>query len=208
MQKRTIGYSLALAALISGALGSAALADRMRDHGDGPMGMMMGHGPFGGPEFDFDAVDANKDGKITPEEFKTFRAAQLKAVDTDNDGKITEAELVAEAVKRAETRAKAFAPEMLKDLDADADGVVSVTELQAAGPQMRAKMLRRIDTDGDGAVSKPELEAMKAKWDERGGPDGKHGHGHGHRHGGGHGDGHGAGKPGPDGMPLLPEDAN
>ena len=199
MQKRTIGYSLALAALLTGALGSAALADRMREHGNGPMGMMMGHGPFGGPDFDFDAVDADKDGKITPEEFKAFRAAQLKVVDTDNDGKITEAELVAEAVKRAEARAKAVAPEMMKDLDADGDGAVSVTELQAAGPQMRAKMLRRIDTDGDGAVSKAELEAMKAKWAERGGPD---------QHGGKHGGKHGHGKPGPDGQPPLPEAGN
>ncbi|MBL8562488.1 MAG: EF-hand domain-containing protein [Gemmobacter sp.] len=197
MQKRTIGYSLALAALLSGALGTAAVADRMRDHGPGPMGMMMGHGPMGGPDFDFDALDADKDGKITPEEFKTFRAAQLKAVDTDNDGKITEAELVAEAVKRAEARAKAVAPEMLKELDADADGAVSVIELQAAGPQMGGKMLRRIDTDGDGAVSKAELEAMKAKWAERGGP-GQHGGKHG---GGKHG--HGL-----DGQPPMPEAGN
>ncbi|HRK43801.1 MAG TPA: EF-hand domain-containing protein [Gemmobacter sp.] len=201
MQKRTIGYSLALAALLSGALGSAALADRMRDHGGGPMGMMMGPGPFfGGPDFDFDAVDADKDGKITPEEFKTFRAAQLKAVDADNDGKISEAELVAEAVKRAEARAKAFAPEMLKELDADADGAVSVTELQAAGPQMRAKMLRRIDSDGDGAVSKAELEAMKAKWAERGGF-GSHGGKHGGKHGWKHGQS-------PDGQPPQPEAGN
>ncbi len=205
MQKRTIGYSLALAVLVSGALGSAAMADRMRDHGaqGGAMGMLLGHGPFGGPGFDFDAVDADKDGKITPEEFKTFRAAQIKAIDTDGDGKISEAELVAQAVKRAEARAKAVAPEMLKDLDVDADGAVSVTELQAAGPQIRAKMLRRIDSDGDGAVSKAELEAMQAAMAARG-PDGKGKHGH--KHGEKHGDG--AGKPGPDGQPPLPEGAN
>ena len=173
MQKRTLGYSVAIAAMLVGGLGSAAFADRMRD--GGPMGMMM-QGPFGGPGFDFDAVDADKDGKITPEEFKAHRAAAMAAVDADADGKITADELVAHHLKQAEARARTMAPEMLKDLDADGDGAVTVTELQASGPQLRAKMLRRIDTDGDGAVSKAELAAMQARMAEG---RGKPGHGHG-----------------------------
>ena len=186
MQKRSIGYSLALVAVLVGGLGSAAMADRMRE--GGPMGGMMMQGPFGGPEFDFDAVDADKDGKITPEEFKAHRAAALAAVDADKDGKITAEELTAHHMRRAEAMAKARAPEMLKDMDADGDGVVTVTELQASGPQMRAKMLRRIDTDGDGAVSKAELEAMQARMAE-GGHEGKRGGKRGHGHGGGEGEG-------------------
>ena len=47
----------------------------------------------------FDAVDENKDGKITPAERKKFaekinkqRLALLKKIDTNNDGKISKAE--------------------------------------------------------------------------------------------------------------------
>ena len=47
----------------------------------------------------FNAVDTNKDGKITPEEKKKFaekinkqRLALLKKIDTNNDGKISKAE--------------------------------------------------------------------------------------------------------------------
>ena len=75
-----------------------------------------------GPMFDFDTVDANKDGKITADEFKAHRVAEMKAVDADGDGKITAEELTAMHMKAAEARAKAMAPQMLERMDVDGDG--------------------------------------------------------------------------------------
>ena len=71
MTKRTV-----FAALLVSALGGAALAQEGPmggmmggGMGDGPMGgPMMEGGPFGG--FDFAAVDADKDGKITEAEMQ------------------------------------------------------------------------------------------------------------------------------------------
>ncbi|GGW37330.1 hypothetical protein GCM10011452_27140 [Gemmobacter lanyuensis] len=185
MQKRSFAYTAALAAILVGGLGSAALADRMRDGGMmGHMGMMGG--PMMGPMFDFDTVDANKDGKITADEFKAHRVAEMKAVDSDGDGKITAEELTAMHMKAAEARAKAMAPQMLERMDVDGDGAVSVTELLAM-PGPGAQMIDRLDADGDGAVTKAELEAARAN------PEGMMGHGMGEGHGmdDGHGRGHG-----------------
>lgn len=201
MQKRTIAFSVALAAILAGGLGSAALADRGRDGGHARMMMGMAEGPFGGPGFDFDAMDANKDGKITPEEFKASRAERMKTVDADGDGKISADELVAMQMKRAEERARAMSAEMMQALDVDGDGAVTVTELLAApGPGLSGKMLHRLDTDGDGAVSKAELEAAKTRFEQmraEGGMGGKHG-----RHG--HGPGEGRGPAGMEGAPMMP----
>ena len=211
MQKRSIGYSVAIGLLLVGGLGSAALADRAREMGGpkGPFAM-----PFMAEDFDFDAVDADKDGKLTAAEIKAFRAAQLKAVDADGNGVITADELVAAQLKQAEARFRAGADRMLQDLDADGDGTVALAELiGGAPPRFEGKMMARIDTDGDGAISKPELDAAKARMAERGprGGPGKPWHGgpdRGPRHGHGHGpeDGPAEGRPGADIPPPPPGD--
>lgn len=208
MQKRTLVYTATLAAILAGGLGSAAMADRMRDHGGmGPMGMMMQDGPM----FDFDKVDTDKDGKITPEEFAAARAARIAELDADKDGKISTDELVAMRMRGAEDRIRAQVGQMMQRMDADGDGVLTAAEVLAMpgpGPQM----LARVDTDGDGAVSKAEAEAARDRMMAR---MGDHGQGRNHRdHGkGGHGkDGHGKGGHGQKGQggmgqggkPMMP----
>ena len=69
MTKRTIGYSLALAAVLMGGLGTAAVADRGR--GMFSMHDMDAVGPFDGPGFDFAAIDADKDGKLLVSDIAT-----------------------------------------------------------------------------------------------------------------------------------------
>lgn len=209
MQKRTLVYTATLAAILAGGLGSAAMADRMRDHGGmGPMGMMMQDGPM----FDFDKVDTDKDGKITPEEFAAARAARIAELDADKDGKISTDELVAMRMRGAEDRIRAQVGQMMQRMDADGDGVLTAAEVLAMpgpGPQM----LARVDTDGDGAVSKAEAEAARDRMMAR---MGDHGQGRSHRdHGkGGHGkDGHGKGGHGQKGQggmgqggkPMMPQ---
>ena len=159
MQKRTIGYSLALAVLVSGALGSAAMADRMRDHGaqGGAMGMLLGHGPFGGPGFDFDAVDADKDGKITLAEMEAFRAARFAGADANADGNLSAEELVAMHEAERAARQLQRSTDMIAKFDTNADGVLSAEELPQPGNF--EQLFDRIDTDKDGAISKAEADA-------------------------------------------------
>ena len=79
-QKKTgLGF-VALAVVL---LGTAAFADRQGGPEDrGGAGMM-------GPAFDFAAIDANKDGKVTPEELTAWRKAQAAGIDTNADGKLS-----------------------------------------------------------------------------------------------------------------------
>lgn len=209
MTKRTIGYSLALAAVLVGGLGSAAMADHGRDMM--PIDGMDMIGPLDGPNFDFSAIDADKDGKLTEAEVKAFRAARLKAVDVDGNGTISEDELVAHRLKLAEAAMRGHAKMAMTRLDVDGDGAVSVTELQAA-PNPSLRMFGRVDTDGDGALSQAEVDAAKARMAEmrdgewRGDHDGKRGkHGHGRKMMRGEGMQGGMGMQGGPGMP--PPDA-
>lgn len=167
-----------IAAILAGtvvlSLGGAAYADQ---HSGKRMGDRMGDRMGGhsmGPRIDFDAVDANKDGKITPAEIAANRAARFTAADTNGDGKLDRAELAAESQKMMADRMAARALDML---DADRDGALSAEEM-AAGPGFGAQMFTRIDADKDGAVTRAELDAMQN--DMRGSMRGEHG-GHGKR---------------------------
>lgn len=146
-------------------------------------------GSMGG--FDFAAVDANSDGKITKEEVEAFKTARLTAMDSDGDGKLSAAELtVAHETARAARKA-ARTEAMVKQFDKDGDGMLSFAEMPA-GTGMD-KMFSRLDSDNDGAISQAELDAAKAKMAGR--RDGKKG---GNRDGKGHG-GKGHGGKGHDG---------
>ncbi|WP_176484720.1 EF-hand domain-containing protein [Sphingomonas spermidinifaciens] len=101
----------------------------------------------------FAALDANRDGQLTADEFKGRRAARMIGrVDTDKNGAVSQAEFRAAAAQR-------FAR-----VDADRDGTIEPGERQA----MRGKggkrgggmgMLARLDTDRDGAISQAEFAA-------------------------------------------------
>lgn len=167
MQKRTMIYSVALVALVGGALGSAAVADQMRMQG----GMMFGGAP------DFATLDADKDGKVTAEEFAAARKARIEGFDADKNGKISADELVAMQMRGFEAQAKMRADRMISMLDADGDGALAAAELlDMPGPGM-AQMMTRLDTDGDGAISAAEFDARGQGGEMRG-----HGKGHGKGH--------------------------
>lgn len=191
MQKRTLAYVLALSTLTLGALGSAALADRTRD-GHGMMGMECGPmgGGFGaGPGFDFDALDADKDGKVTADEFGEQRKARIAGLDANADGKISADELVTMQMKGAEERAKTRADHMIAAMDADGDKALSAAELLAM-PAGNMRGMERMDADEDGAVSRAEFDAAQAGMGQ--GMKGMgEGRGKGHGMGGGYGMGQG-----------------
>ena len=108
---------LGIIAVAVALLGTAALADKH----SGPDGMA---GPgMTGPAFAFAAIDANKDGKVTPDELTAWRKAQAAGIDTNADGKLSVDELAAMDLKTMTDQAKAHATEMVARLDTDGDGM-------------------------------------------------------------------------------------
>lgn len=176
MQKKRVLTAVALAALAAGTLTTAALAQM----GEG-MGRAGGDGPMLAQIFD--TVDADKDGKITAEEFAAHRKARAASVDANNDGKLSAEEIAAMHMQGAQDRANARAARMIERMDADGDGLLSAAELASGQGGMPAAMFDRLDADGDGAVSKAEAEAAQARMRDhmqgRGGHHGGHFGGHG-----------------------------
>lgn len=189
---RTMKMTAVAMLTLAGALvGTTALADRGNGMGAG-MGMGaeigmrggMGAGPFA--DFDFAAVDADKDGKITEAELTAWQAAKTKALDADGDGFLNAEELAAMEMQGMQARAKDRADRMLTRLDSDGDGKLSAVEL-AARP-VPTGMIDRLDTDKDGAVSEAEVDAAKNRmaegqgrgWFQKGDRMGKHGRGGNH----------------------------
>lgn len=176
MQKSNLAGSALI--LVAALMGAAAYAqDVMPEPGMGK-----------GMAFDFAALDADKDGKVTQAEVDAFHAAKVKAADTNADGKLSAEELAAMQMAAMQQRAADRAAKMITKLDTDADGMLSVAEM-AARPGA-GRMFQMMDTDSDGAITQAEADAaQQAMQDHRGGKQGKGGHGK-----GGHGkDGHGMG---------------
>lgn len=179
MKVQTVLTALALAALTGVSFSSAALADRgpKGDMEMGGPGMGDGMGPGMGPRFDFAAVDADKDGKVTEAELTAWRAAEAVKIDANKDGKLSAEELAAARLADMTARATEMATRMVAKLDTDGDGLLTAAEMAARpGP---ARLFDRADADGDGAVTQAELDAMRAE--------GPGGDGEGRGHHGGHG---------------------
>lgn len=132
----------------------------------------MGNGPMRGM-FDFAEVDADKDGKITPEEMQAFRAAEIAGLDADGDGLITEAELAAHITAQMSERAAEMAKQRIAAHDTDGDGALSAAEMSQ--PPMPVGMFGRLDADGDGAVSQEEVDSARDRMADRMNGRGDHG---------------------------------
>lgn len=157
MQKKTIG-ALALAGFVAAVLGTAALADRR-----GPEGA-RGDGPLAA--FDFAAVDADADGKVTEAELTAWRAARVAAMDANADGLLSADEIKAGHMVRAEAHAAERAARMVAEHDANGDGLLTAAEIGA--PPLPARLFDRVDGDGDGAITEAEIEAAQERMAHRG----------------------------------------
>jgi Ca2+-binding EF-hand superfamily protein len=114
--------------------------------------------------FNFDQLDADKDGKVTEAEIAASRAARVKAADANGDGLMSAEELAAMQLAEMTERATAMAAEMIARMDSDGNGLLSAAEMAARpGP---ARLFDRIDTDGDGAISRAEADAAAEKMAE------------------------------------------
>ena len=116
----------------------------------------------------FDAIDANKDGEITPGEFRTYREAQMKAA-WEERKKEWEADKDKNAPKpdeQAQNADQAGKPQ--HDGDHGHDGPRGHHGWHPHGPGMMGQMLfHRIDTDENGQISKAEAEAAMDKLFDR-----------------------------------------
>jgi hypothetical protein len=150
---------LLVATVLLGTLGAGILSPVLAERGPGPGGM---------PAFNFDLLDADKDGKVTEAEIEAARTARVTGADANKDGLMSADELAAMHLAEMTERAKAMATEMITRMDSDGDGLLSAAEMATqTGP---AQFFVRIDTDGDGAISREEADAAaKMMADRRGG---------------------------------------
>ena len=118
--------------------GSAALA-----HGK--------NGKWQNQNTSFSEIDANGDGNLTLEEFRTMRDSQFAAHDANGDGSLDLDEFHAAWRNRTE--------QMLRRLDANEDGVLTSDEMPK--PRISERIFNRMDADSDGMITQEEFESAR-----------------------------------------------
>jgi Ca2+-binding EF-hand superfamily protein len=141
-----------LVALLAGA-GIAMAEDKTQEQPKAsPRGNFMG----------FESLDANGDGKITPEEFQAAQTKMTEArfarLDKNSDGVISKDEFPPAAPKDS-PRAR-FMPD-LAAMDKDGNGSVSKEEFLASTKEISAERFKKVDKNGDGAITKDEWDAVR-----------------------------------------------
>jgi Ca2+-binding EF-hand superfamily protein len=101
----------------------------------------------------FNAVDADKNGKITAAEITPRAGKRFDRFDADKNGAVTPAEI--EAVLKAALERQR--DRIMAGLDADKDGTISRTEYDASVD----KMLAAADGDKDGGLSLDEVRKSR-----------------------------------------------
>jgi Ca2+-binding EF-hand superfamily protein len=115
-------------------------------------------------------MDADKDGLVTRDEAKDYPmlTAQFDAADANKDGKLDTAEMDAHRnAMRADGRAKAR--ERWKAADTDGDGAISRKEAEASMPGV-AERFKKFDADGNGKIEREELHHFRMRKKDRAPP--------------------------------------
>ena len=106
---------------------------------DNMMGGMMGGGMMGGMNsYAMRMFDADKDGKVTPEEMTAGMQAEIKTYDTDTSGSLSLAEFA--AMHAAHTRTMMVRAFQMHD--EDGDGQVTEAEIATMATMMQMMMAR------------------------------------------------------------------
>ncbi|EAQ01922.1 RNA polymerase sigma-70 factor [Pseudooceanicola batsensis HTCC2597] len=158
----------ALTGILILALAATSLPLAAKDRGDGPRGHRA-------PHFDFSAVDADGDGRVTQDELQAHADARFAAADTDGDGTLSVEEMLARMEQRRAERLRRGAERMIARMDENGDGVLQAEEM---GPRDESRLFARLDSDEDGAISQEELDEAREKFRDR-----RHGGDRGHRDG-------------------------
>jgi Ca2+-binding EF-hand superfamily protein len=110
----------------------------------------------------FKAMDANGDGKVSPDEHAKGARRMFETMDANQDGVVTAEEMSAAHEKitgRPTIKTEMSSAEKIKAVDADGDGRLTDEE-HAAGSR---KMFDMMDRDKDGYLTEAEVEAGHAK---------------------------------------------
>lgn len=110
----------------------------------------------------FKAMDANGDGRISPEEHAAGARKMFDGMDANKDRKVTAAEMDAAHEKMTGRKAgpkDLSSAEKIKVIDRDGDGILTAEE-HASGSKA---MFEKMDTDRDGFTSRPEQTAAHAR---------------------------------------------
>ncbi|XAR57800.1 hypothetical protein NMG60_11026066 [Bertholletia excelsa] len=130
----------------------------------------------------FDKFDTNKDGKISPEEYKKIVRAlgkqdaesevakAFEAMDTDGDGFVDFGEFMAVQKSGGGVRTKEV-QEAFRAFDLDGNGRISAEELREVLTKLGErcsldacrKMVRGVDKDGDGLIDMDEFTTMMTR---------------------------------------------
>ena len=111
-------------------------------------------GPLQSQQVSFDDADADKDGRLSRDEYLASRERQFDNFDTNDDGVISSNDLVHMPTPRT---LLAEIDRLLGPLDTNGDRVITRAELQAAG----TPMFDRADSDQDGFLTEREMASLR-----------------------------------------------
>ena len=130
----------------------------------------------------FNAADANRDGQLTEDEWRSGHGKRRRYgnLDADKDGNFTLEELRAAhpdltqekyagfdgnsdgKVSRDEVKAS-IGDRLFENMDTDGDGGISHSEMQTVRSSVTPEKFKRMDADGNGLLSKEEMRAAHRK---------------------------------------------
>lgn len=117
----------------------------------------------------FEAMDSNKDGKLSKKEFAAMHDQRFKELDTNKDGKLSEDEMdAAIPAMHGRKQGDRFIGNRFETSDANHDG--ALTKEEAKDMPMLTQNFDAIDTNKDGKVTQDELAAMMEEHRAAGGP--------------------------------------
>jgi len=116
----------------------------------------------------FEAMDTNKDGKLSKKEFAAMHDKRFKELDADKDGKVSQDEMDAAHPMKQGHGGDGLISKRFETSDADHDG--GLTKEEAKDMPMLSQHFDEIDSNKDGKVTPEELKAMMEEHRAAGAP--------------------------------------